>query len=107
MKEVEAGSSNQTTAVRLVFSSEEDGGCKDTLEALHDSAIMAAVLGEAEEVEHLSGALKTNDAALLLNGKRGYPDGPQRMGMRRSWPNGKPNSGCPAISRRKRPLRRE
>ena len=35
----------------------------------------AAVLGEAEEVEHLSDALETNDPALLLNGERRDPDG--------------------------------
>ena len=75
IEEVKAGSINQAAAVGLVFGPKEDGGGKDTMEALHDAAIMAAVLGKAEEVEHLSGALETNDAALLLNGEGRDPDG--------------------------------
>jgi hypothetical protein len=102
IEEVKAGSIYQTATAGLVFSSEEDGGGKDTLEALHDSAIMAAVLGEAEEVEHLGGALETNDPALLLNGKRGYPDGNEAV-----RPKSRPKSGWPVISRKNRPLRRE
>lgn len=75
IEEVKASSINQTATVGLVFSSKEDGGRKDTMEALHDSAIMAAVLGETEKVEHLSGALETDDPALLLNSERRDPDG--------------------------------
>ena len=75
IKKMKAGSINQRAVVGLVFGPKEDGGGEDTMEALHDAAIMAAVLGEAEEVEHLSGALETNDPALLLNGERRDPDG--------------------------------
>jgi len=75
IKKMKAGSIHQRAAVGLVFGRKEDGGGENTMEALHDSAIMAAVLGEVEEVEHLGGAFETNDPALLLNGKRRDPDG--------------------------------
>jgi hypothetical protein len=63
------------TAVGLVFGSKEDRGSKDAMEALDYAAIMTAVLGEAEKVEHLGGALETYDPAFLLHSQRCYPDG--------------------------------
>jgi hypothetical protein len=66
---------DETAAIWLVFGPEEDRRREDAMEALHNSAIMAALLGELEEVQHLSGAFEVNDAAFLLNSERRYPDG--------------------------------
>lgn len=59
----------------MVLSPEEDRGSKDAMEALHNSAVMAAVLGEPEEVQHVSGTLEVHVPAFLLDGERRYPDG--------------------------------
>jgi hypothetical protein len=61
-------------SLRLIVCAEEDGGCKDTLEGLHDSPIMPPVFRQMKEVEHLSGAIKVNGAAFLADGERRYPD---------------------------------
>jgi hypothetical protein len=45
------------------------------LEALHHAAVIAAVLGKSEKLEHLSGTAKTNSPVLLAKGERGNPDG--------------------------------
>ena len=75
VEEMKASPINQATAGGVVLGPEEDRGGKDAMETLDDSAIMAAVLGQAEEVEHLGGAFETDDPASLLDGERRYPDG--------------------------------
>ena len=52
--------------IGLVFSPEEDRRGKDPLEALNDATVVRAILGEAEEIEHLRSRIKTNNAALLF-----------------------------------------
>jgi hypothetical protein len=74
IEEVETRPICDLISARLFVGSEEDSRGKDPLESLHDTAIMAAVLREAKEIEHLSGTLKTNDAAPLLHGECRYPD---------------------------------
>jgi len=74
IKKMKTRSIDQTAAIWLVFGPEEDRRGEDAMEALHNSAVMAAVLGEPEEVQHLSGAFEVDDAAFLLNGERRYPD---------------------------------
>lgn len=92
LKEVKAHPVNQSAAVRLVLRSEKDGGGKDALEALHRATAIAAVLGKAEEVQHLGSALEANGAGLLSECKCGYPDGNKAV-----LPKGKPKSGCPTM----------
>ena len=75
IEEVEARPIDQPVAGRLLFRTEEDRRGKDTLEALHHAAIIAAVLGEPEELQHLSGACEMHGAALLPEGKGSNPDG--------------------------------
>ena len=64
---------------RLIVCSEEDGGCKDTLECLDDSPIMAPVLRQVKEIEHLSGTMKANGATFLADGESRYPDGDEAV----------------------------
>jgi hypothetical protein len=75
VKKMKTRSIDEMAAIRLVFGPEEDRGGEDAMEALHNSAVMAAILGEPEEVQHLSSAFEMDDPAFLLNGERRYPDG--------------------------------
>jgi hypothetical protein len=53
VEEVEAGPVRQTISTLLVLGAKEDGCGKNTLETLHNAAIVATVFGEMEEIEHL------------------------------------------------------
>ena len=64
----------QTVAARLILCSEKDGGSKDALEALHHAPVIAAILGEPEELQYLGSAPETDGAVLLPEGERGYPN---------------------------------
>jgi len=75
IKKMKTRSIYETAAIWLVFGPEEDRRGEDAMEALHNSAVMAAVLGEPEEVQHLSSAFEMDNPAFLLNGERRYPDG--------------------------------
>ena len=75
IERVEARWVGEVVSIRLIVCTEEDSGREDSLECLRDSAIVAPVLRQVKEVEHLSGTFKANCTALLLYGERGYPDG--------------------------------
>ena len=62
IKEVKARPVNHWAAPRLVIGPEKDGGRKDALEALHHAPVIPAILGEAEEREHLGSALGMDGA---------------------------------------------
>ena len=74
IKKVESSPLNQLASGRLLFGAEEDGRGKDALEALDDAAVIAAVLGKPEELQHLGGAFETYGAALLPEREGGNPD---------------------------------
>jgi len=75
IEEMEARPVNEGIPVRLILGPEEDGGRKDALESLYKAAVVAAILGEAKEIEQLGSALEANLATLLLDGERGDPNG--------------------------------
>jgi hypothetical protein len=74
IKEVEPGPVRQTISAFLVLGAKEDRCGKNTLETLHNALIVAAVFGETEEIQHLSGAMEPDDSALLLDSECRYPD---------------------------------
>lgn len=67
VEEVKACPVGDAVSTGLIVGAKEDGRCKDALEALHDPAIMAAIFGKTEEVQHLSGAVEADVPALLLH----------------------------------------
>ena len=69
----------QRISTGVILSAEEAGSCKDSLKALDDSPIMAAVGSEAEEIEYLKGSLKEDGATFLLDGESGNPNGDQSI----------------------------
>jgi len=75
IEEVEPCPIDEAAAGRLLFGAEEDRRGENTLETLHHAAVIAAVLGKAKKLQHLSGTAKTNGAILLAKGERGNPDG--------------------------------
>jgi hypothetical protein len=79
VEKMKADTIDQPAAVGLIFGAEEDGGCKDAMKALNDPAIVTAVLGEAEEVEHLGGAVEADVSGFLLNSERRHPDRDQSV----------------------------
>jgi hypothetical protein len=83
----------------IVAGSEENGTGKDPFECVRQSAVVFTVGGQSPLIQDLSGAFKFDDRALFAYRLGGQPES-------RSWPNGTPNSGCPTISRKKRPFRR-
>ncbi|MGA2078026.1 MAG: HEAT repeat domain-containing protein [Terriglobia bacterium] len=74
IEEVKSRPVNQLAAARLVLRAKEDGGSKDALEALHHAVVVAAILGKAEELQHLGGAIEVNGPAFLPEGEGGHPD---------------------------------
>ena len=66
-------------SVRLIVCSEEDGSGKDSLKGLDDPPIVAPVLRQVKEVQHLSCAIEANGATFLADGERGYPDGDEAV----------------------------
>lgn len=75
IKEVKTCPIGDVVSTWLVVGPEEDGRGEDSLESLDDPPIVAAVLGQAEEVKHLGSTLEADDTAFLLNCECGYPDG--------------------------------
>jgi hypothetical protein len=61
------------------LSSEENAGCEDTLETLHEAPVMETVLGQLQEFKHLGSAFEPNGPALLLHRERGHPDGDEAV----------------------------
>jgi hypothetical protein len=77
IKKMKTRGINQPISIRIILGAEEDRCCEDSLETLNDSPIMATVGSESEEIEHLKGSIKVDDATFLLHGESGYPDGNQ------------------------------
>ena len=73
IEEMETPPIDKTVSPWLIFGSEENGRGKDALKALHDPAVMTAILGQAKEVEHLGGALEMDDSTFLLHSESRYP----------------------------------
>ena len=99
IKKMKTRGIHQPISIRMILGAEEDGRCEDSLETLNNSPIMAPIRSEAEEIEHLKGSFKVDGATFLLDGRVAT-----QMGTNRSWPNGKPNSGCAAICRKNFPF---
>ena len=74
INEVKTRPVNQMAAARLVLCSEKDGGSKAALEALHHTPVVAAILGEAEELQHLRSAIEMDGAVLLPEGEGRHPN---------------------------------
>jgi hypothetical protein len=74
IEEVQARPVEQLAGVRLIFRAEEDGRGKNALKALDHAAVVTAVLGKPEEIEHLSGAAEVHGPALLPQRQGGNPD---------------------------------
>jgi hypothetical protein len=68
---------DQPMGIGMILGAEEDGGGEDPLEALNHPPVMATVRSKAEEIEHLSGCVKADDATFLLHGEGGHPNGNQ------------------------------
>ena len=79
IKEVKPHRVNQSVLVRLIIGPEENRGSEHALKALHDSPVMTTVLGETEEIQHLSCTVEVNDTTPLLHGKGGDPDGDETI----------------------------
>ena len=77
IQEVKARPVGDATSTGLIVGAKEDGGSEDALEPLDDAAVMAAVFGEMEEVQHSRRAVEVDRPALLLDSERGDPDGDQ------------------------------
>ncbi len=90
VEEMETHPIDKTVSPWLIFGSEENGRGKDALEALHDAAVMAAILGEAEEIKHLGSTVKVDGAGPLLYRQGGNPNGDQAI-----LPKGQTESGVP------------
>jgi hypothetical protein len=92
IKEMKPRGIHQQISIRMIPGAEEDGRCEDSLKTLNHSPIMATVGCEPKEIEHLKGSFKVDDAAFLLDGESGYPNGDQsvlaegqaKVGMRRN-----------------------
>jgi hypothetical protein len=92
IKKMKTRGIHQQISIRMILGAEEDGCREDSLKALNNSPIMAAIGGEAEEIEHLKGSIKVDDATFLLHRESGYPDGNQpilakgqaKLGVRRN-----------------------
>lgn len=81
--------------------SEENRRAEDTFECRDDAAVLFAALGQPERVQQDRSRPEPDDRRLLA-----YASVARKIGTRRSWPNGRPNSGWPATWRTKCPLRR-
>lgn len=79
VKKVKAGPVHQAAADRLVFRAEEDGRGKNPLKTLYHSSVIATILGESEELQHLRGAIEMDRTALLPKGEGCYPDGDEAI----------------------------
>ena len=75
IEEMEAGPINDWSRVRLFFGSEENRGAEEPLEAFAEAAVVRAVFGKMEEVEHLGGRIEMELAGFLPQGESGHPDG--------------------------------
>jgi hypothetical protein len=79
IEEVKATPVQHRHSARQIIGPKEDCCGKDPLKALHEAAVVGAVLGKLDEVQHLSGGAETKGAALLLQGQGGDPDGNQTI----------------------------
>jgi hypothetical protein len=74
IEEVETGPINDSSGLGVFFGSEENRGAEEPLEAFDEAAVVRAVFGKMEEVEHLGGRIEMELAGFLPQGERGHPD---------------------------------
>jgi hypothetical protein len=79
IEEMETPPIDKAVSPWLIFGSEENGRGKDALKALHDPAVMTAILGQAEEIKHLGRTVEVDGAAPLLYRQGGNPNGDQAI----------------------------
>jgi hypothetical protein len=77
VEEVKACPVRNAVSSRLIVGAEEDGRREDPLEALDDAAVVAAVFGKAEEVQHPGGTVEVDTPTPLLDSERRDSDGNQ------------------------------
>ena len=75
VEEVKACPVRKAVSHRLIVGTEEDGRREDPLEALDDAAVVAAVFGKAEEVQHPGGTVEVDPPTLLVDRECRNPDG--------------------------------
>ncbi len=66
IKKVKTRRINQAIGIGVIVGSEEDRGCEDSLEAMNNSPVVAAIGSKTKEIEHLSRGGKLNRSVLLL-----------------------------------------
>jgi len=74
IEEVEPGPIRDKVAIGFMAGSEEDGGGKNPLKALHHAVVTLAIFEEAEEVKYLGGGPEAHNAAALAQGQGGDPN---------------------------------
>jgi len=74
IKEMEAAPIEERGGVRLIFGSEENGGAEEPLEAFYEAAVVGAVFGKMEKVEHLGGRIEMKFTGFVPQGEGGHPD---------------------------------
>lgn len=74
-KIMKAAPINHGSGPSLFFGSKENRGAEEPLETVDESAVVRAVFGEIEEVEHLGGRIEMDLAGFLPQRERGNPDG--------------------------------
>jgi hypothetical protein len=79
IEEMETPPIDKTVSPWLIFGSEENGRGKDALKALHDPAVMTAILGQAEEIKHLGRTVEVDGAAPLFYRQGGNPNGDEAI----------------------------
>jgi hypothetical protein len=75
IKKVEACPVQQAATARLVLRAKEDGRGEDPLKALYDAPVIATVLGESEELQHLRSAIEMDRTASLPKCQSCHPNG--------------------------------
>ena len=81
IEKVKARRVSEAVAIGLVIGAEENGGSKDVLEGLDEAVVVAAVFGQVEKVEHLSGTGKRTGRLFWWTARVAT-----QMVIRRSWP---------------------
>lgn len=79
IEEMEPSPVNDWSGLSLVIGSEENCGAEEPLEAVDEAAVVRAVFGKMEEVEHLGGGIEMKFAGFLPQRERRYPDGDETV----------------------------
>jgi hypothetical protein len=79
IEEMEAGPIEERSGLGVIFGSEEDGGAEEPFEAFHEAAVVGAVRGKMEKVEHFGGRIEMKLTGFLPQGECGHPDGDEAV----------------------------